>query len=61
VRIRVDDARPSEVDVLVTIHPVAGTHPDGRTAEALARHAAAILADRPDIHALVPGGVGVAV
>ena len=62
VDVAVEDARPDgEVDVIVRIGAASGGHPDGRTEQALARQAAAVLEGRPDIHRLVPGGIGVTV
>ena len=62
VEVDVLDARADgAVDVLVVVQARQGGHPDGRTAEALARQAAGILAGRADLHALIPGGIGVSV
>jgi hypothetical protein len=65
VDVRVEDDRPQGlVDVLVTVtarptgHP--DLHQDGCTAAAVARQAAEILAGRPDLRELVPGGIGIA-
>jgi len=59
--VRVVDGRPDDVgaDVVVQLSAAAGGHPDGRLLSDLARQAAGILAARPDIHGLVPGGIGV--
>jgi hypothetical protein len=62
VDVRVEDDRPQGlVDVLVTVTARAGDRPDGRTAVAVARQAAEILAGRADLRELVPGGIGIAV
>ena len=68
VDVQVVDARPvaadpaavdAGADVLVVVACPQGGHPDGRSAEQLAGQAATLLARRPDIHRLVPGGLGV--
>ena len=60
VDVLVEDVRAAgPVDVLVTVSAPADRHAGGRAAEELARQAADILARRADIHALVPGGLGV--
>lgn len=58
---RIGDARSDDagVDVVVEICAVGGGHPDGRRLEDLTRQAARILAERADLRALVPGGIGV--
>jgi hypothetical protein len=60
VDVRVEDSREdAEVDVIVRVEARSGGHPDGRSADALARQAARMLEGRPDIHRLVPGGIGI--
>ncbi len=54
------DGRAPDVgaDVVVHLSAAAGGHPDGRLLGDLARQAAGIIASRPDIQRLVPGGIG---
>jgi len=62
VDVAVEDTRADgAADVLVVVRAVEGGHPDGRSAEALARQAAQLLAGRADLAALAPGGIGVTV
>lgn len=59
--VEVFDARPMDagVDVIVQVTAPAGGHPDGRLLADLARQAAEVISGRPEIHRLVPGGLGV--
>ena len=59
--VEVFDARPMDagVDVIVQVTAPAGGHPDGRLLADLARQAAQVISGRPEIHRLVPGGLGV--
>jgi hypothetical protein len=61
VDVEVVDARSSDagVDVIIQVTTPAGGHPDGRLPTDLAGQAAAVIAARSDIHAAVPGGIGV--
>ena len=58
---KIIDARSLDagVDVLVELVAATGSHPAGRLLTDLAQQAAGLIAARPDIHRLVPGGIGV--